>query len=207
MSTTPQKDRSENNSETERDVDQNNDISHTEPELNTADSANTENDNECKFVLPAVEMNQSEVMAIENLFENVHGNNVDSDSSSDSEEEYTNDKTVGNSTQNEHEIRKEKGNTGQSVNNPSTSHSIPTALKNATLTFNDDGKIQITEKIEDGLEMTYTWGEKLLPQTPKGSELQIKSNDLLSGNKPFQENVIKFHHIGHQFQLFIQTYS
>lgn len=49
-----------------------------------------------------------------------------------------------------------------------------------------DGKIYITQKIDNDLEMTYVYGEKPKALAPL---YQIKINDVISANIPFKENV------------------
>lgn len=51
-----------------------------------------------------------------------------------------------------------------------------------------DGKIIVTRKLNDGLEMVYTYGEKSVPLAPSYT---IKINDSISGNIPFKNNATK----------------
>lgn len=49
-----------------------------------------------------------------------------------------------------------------------------------------NGKIVVTKMLDNGLEMTYTYGEKPVPLAPL---YNVKINDVISGNVPFKENV------------------
>lgn len=51
-----------------------------------------------------------------------------------------------------------------------------------------DGKIIVTRKMDDGLEMAYTYGETPKPLAPLYA---IKINDSISGNIPFKNNATK----------------
>lgn len=88
---------------------------------------------------------------------------------------------------------------------PSTSNSFHSTYKldlSSKLSVTEDGKIHVTQVVQAGiLEMTYVLGQKIQPKTDKSRRINVKSNDLLSGNKPFQENVsFHFQHI-FQFQF------
>lgn len=50
----------------------------------------------------------------------------------------------------------------------------------------ENGSIEITKTYEDGMQMRYVLGQKICPIP---SPYQVKTNDLFSGNLPFQANV------------------
>lgn len=71
-------------------------------------------------------------------------------------------------------------------NNDLSADSIPTAsLGHGETAEMKDGKIIVTRKLDDSLEMVYTFGETPTPLKP---QYEIKMNDLISGNIPFKEN-------------------
>lgn len=61
---------------------------------------------------------------------------------------------------------------------------VPT--ENETLTINEKGETEITKTLEDDIEIRYILGQKLRGIS---HPYQVKNDDLLSGNLPFQENV------------------
>lgn len=61
---------------------------------------------------------------------------------------------------------------------------VPT--ENETLTINEKGETEITKVLEDDIEIRYILGQKLRGIS---HPYQVKNDDLLSGNLPFQENV------------------
>lgn len=54
-------------------------------------------------------------------------------------------------------------------------------------TFYENGALKVMRTYDDDLEMTYTYGEDTLPMPPPRYE--IKRNDIISKNYPFEENV------------------
>lgn len=99
-------------------------------------------------------------------------------------------KPVNMHADDENAIRNLFGDHGQSVeandNNDLSADSIATvSLSHGETAEMIDGKIIVTRKLDDSLEMAYTFGETPTPLKP---QYKIKINDLISGNIPFKEN-------------------
>lgn len=60
------------------------------------------------------------------------------------------------------------------------------AIKSITRTRNLDGQVYITEELWNNIKITYISGQKIIP---KVEAVKVKTNDKLSGNLPFHENV------------------
>lgn len=231
----------ENEQENEQENDANSENSGNDNEVGESDEPISENDQEIglesaendhqssdaeqKFVLAPVNLDQSDIIALDSLFdiedfssdgENLAVGGFESldntthqnppqfeaeDNGSAINENQTNEMNSNHSnnqiidTTNSQEPNNDDTTNGEADENVSNEE-INILLRsykpaeNEKVALTQDGRIAITKAIDDELEMTFVLGEQLLPIEDR---FQIKMNDALSGNMPFQENV----HIKH----------
>lgn len=139
---------------------------------------------ETKFVLPMVQLNDSDNIALDNLFNadvNVFpaqpiaplvaqpvANTVDDVSFESAQSELDQEDPLGGDE----------------------SDSGATAEDNTVQKTLEDGRVEVTKMFGDGMVMKYILHEEI--RVPVDS--MIKANDLLSGNLPFRQNVsVSFH--------------
>lgn len=70
-------------------------------------------------------------------------------------------------------------------NDPSPNSNETISLRCGETAEVKDGKIVVTRKLDDSLEMQYIYGET---PTPRNPQYVVKMNDPISGNIPFKEN-------------------
>lgn len=135
-----------------------NEYANAEPnDFQNTERGDEANDNKPQLPLPNVVLNESDSLAVDNMFDD------------DNEEEVT-------------EANEEIANIGLQPNET---------------TYYENGALKVTRTYGDDLEMTYTYGEQTLPLPPPRYE--IKRNDIISKNYPFEENVSWKQIINHQW--------
>lgn len=157
---------------------------------NHPDGNRIDNDEiETKFVLPTVELNNSDNNALDNLFNAGESVIVQPIASIDNDVNVSSvsaasehDISTGNSTDNQvsSEVSESNESSGSILGQTSDSKTVYKKLA--------DNRLEITHFLDDDMVMKYIYGEKIrVPVIPA-----IKANDLLSGNWPFYENVSDF---------------
>lgn len=161
---------------------------------------------EAKHVLQ-IELDELDILAFDNLFDdddgdiNAHDETVDPFALNGSELVHAT-ATTNSDTSAEKQVdgRQHTDESDDSTNSTETgaTETLPNNIKkngtearsNVVAPANHNLQIitgeEVTEKLADGMEMTYVLGQTLLPMA---DAQRVKANDMLSGNMPFQENV------------------
>lgn len=164
---------------------------------------NEESDEDEKVVLPIVHMDSTDVMAVDNVLDdtndgnysstvinmNEQSNELEVTDENDNNDNVSADQMHSASSQPigtaaENQANNEAVRVSAQHNNSVVQSYVPAADEQVNLIEN--GQMCITKVFADGMEMTYIHGQKL---RARKDPYQIKVNDVLSGNLPFQENV------------------
>lgn len=184
-----------------------------EMDLENAEAVEQNTNDEEKYVLAPVNMDQSDTIAFESLFDDnsaCDGESVATDNTSQQVhlriETNENGREINNDSTNEvniddpsNQIVETAAIQHQNSNDTTTAEdeNVPDEESNTLLrsykpaenekvAFTQDGRIEITKTIDEELEMTFILGQQL---TAMQDRFHVKMNDKLSGNLPFQENV------------------
>lgn len=96
----------------------------------------------------------------------------------------------------------QKGNDAQQINANVTTDSDENLTVAENFELMENGQVRITSTFADGMEMIHIRG-----QTYRVPTFQVKENDTLSGNLPFQENVSKImQYVWKQILIFQLSY-
>lgn len=212
-----------NNNEVDESNAQDDLISEIGQEIGVESAENHEEiaDVEQKFVLTPVSLDQSDIIALDSLF-NVEdsanegeslavdgsdavdntsrqnhpqieadesGSAINENSTSEMNINHPNNQIVDTtSAQEQNNDDTTNGEAGENVSVEESNILLRSykPAENEKVVLTQDGKIEITKAIDEELEMTFILGQKLLAMEDR---FQVKMNDLLSGNTPFQENV------------------
>lgn len=154
-------------------------------------------DEEDKFMLPTVDMDPSDAMALDDIVADDSTDNF-TNNQNENVAEPTESNELTEQDESENELNLETSQTSEPATENYTvaidtvRHSnsllqpyIPAGNENVDL--NENGQTLITRVFDDEMEMTYIYGQKLCAK--KNDPYRTKENDVLSGNLPFQENV------------------
>lgn len=192
-----------------------------DPNHEQRNDANDDDNEETKLVLPTVQMDDTDIMALDGIvadesnesnsgFESIisngalnayedhfDGNEYNETNQSDGPTNGVDSFEPNQSIEEEESVEANETNETQQKDGQNNDSDIPIqqneAVNGAVKMFMmDNGQIRVTQTLKD-MEVTFIRGEVLRPMKQC---FEIKVNDILSGNFPFQENVcfvVSFH--------------